>query len=282
MIGRKPELVCIGAQKAATSWFHRVCQARSDIWVPPFKEIHFFDYKFCPENRRWIEAGLVRGVERAAARHRKNARTRRDAPPDAAYLAYLDSLLEPPAFNGTWYKRIFSRAPNRLRCLDVTPEYCTLPEEGVDFVAQFLRDSRFIYILRDPADRAVSQLRMNLTRRKIVPRTRDEWLRHAEDPVIANRGDYETYVPRWKARFSDLNLLFLAYGDIRDRPQEVMRQVEAFAGLDREDPWGLDNVFHKGGELKVPDYVRDFFGDRFAHQTRFIEREFGAAFAARL
>ncbi|MEM9392389.1 MAG: sulfotransferase [Pseudomonadota bacterium] len=282
MIGRKPELVCIGAQKAATTWFHRVCQARSDIWVPPFKEVHFFDHKFCPENRRWIEAGLVRGVERAAARHRKNAKEKRKEPPDPDYLAYLDSLLEQPAFNGTWYKRVFSRAPNRLMCLDVTPEYSTLPEDGVDFLAQFLKESRFIYILRDPADRAVSQLRMNLTRRKIEPKTPQAWMKYAKDPVIANRGDYKTYVPRWRARFSDLNLLFLAYGDVRARPRDVMRTFEAFAGLDREDPWGLTRVVHKGGTLEVPDSVRAYFEETFADQTRFIADEFGADFAARI
>jgi hypothetical protein len=282
MIGRKPELVCIGAQKAATSWFHRVCQARSDLWVPPFKEVHFFDHKFCPENRKWIEASLVRGVERAAARHRRNAKDRRGAEPDPDYLAYLESLLEQPAFNGTWYKRVFSRAPNRLACLDVTPEYSTLPEDGVDFLARFLKGSRFIYILRDPASRATSQLRMNLTRRNIVPSTREDWMRHARDPVIANRGDYKTYIPRWRARFSDRDLLFLAYGDIRERPQSVMRQVEAFAGLDREDPWGLNRVFHKGGTLQVPDYVESYFAEQFQDQSRFLQAEFGADFSARL
>lgn len=282
MIGRKPEFVCIGAQKAATTWFHRVCQARSDIWVPPFKEVHFFDHKFCPENRRWIEAGLVRGVERAAERHRKNAREKRGEPPDGAYLAYLDSLLEQPAFNGTWYKRVFSRAPDRLKCLDVTPEYSTLSEEGVDFLAHFLKGSRFIYILRDPADRAVSQLKMNLTRRKIRPKTEAAWMKHAKDPVIANRGDYKTYVPRWRARFSDLHLLFLAYGDVRERPREVMRSFEAFAGLDREDPWGLTRVIHRGGTLEVPESVHDYYQQVFADQRQFLVEEFGADFAARL
>lgn len=281
MIGRKPEFVCIGAQKAATTWFHRVCQARSDIWVPPFKEVHFFDHKFCPENRKWIERGLVRGVETAAARHRKNATERRGEPPDEAYLAYLDSLLTPPAFNGTWYKRIFSRAPARFKCLDVTPEYSTLPEDGVDFVARFLKGSRFVYILRNPADRAVSQLRMNLTRRKIKPKSKDHWMRFAQDPVIANRGDYKTYVPRWRARFSELDLLFLAYGDIRDRPRDVMRRFEEFAGLDREDPWGLNKIMHKGGALEVPTYVREYFSDAFADQARFLEDEFGPEFATR-
>ncbi|ABV93457.1 hypothetical protein Dshi_1715 [Dinoroseobacter shibae DFL 12 = DSM 16493] len=273
MIGRKPDLVCIGAQKAATSWLYRVCQAREDIWVPPFKELHFFDHKFCPENRKWARTNLVQGVEKAARRHLKNK-----AKPDAEYLAYLDRLVQQPAFNGTWYKHVFSRAPARQICLDVTPEYCTLPEDGVDFVAKFLREARFIYIIRDPVDRAASQLRMNLTRRKITPKTEKAWMRHATDPVIAHRGDYATYVPRWDARFDDLRLLYLPFGQIAAEPQAVMRRIEAFAGLDRADPWGLDRKFHTTDALDVPEAVIAHFETAFAPQRAFLRDRFGAGF----
>lgn len=277
MLGRKPDLVCIGAQKAATSWLYRVCQARDDIWVPPFKELHFFDYKFCPENRKWAQANLVRGVERAIQRHRKNKPT-----PDADYLAYLDRLLETPAFNGTWYKHVFSRAPARQICLDVTPEYCTLPEEGVDFVAKFLREARFIYIIRDPVARALSQLRMNLVRRKLTPKSEAAWMRHAADPVIAQRGDYASYIPRWDARFDHLRLLYLPFGQIAQNPQHVMRRIEAFSGLSRENPWGLDRKFHTSTDLAVPEAVRAHFETALAPQRAFLRDRFGAEFMADL
>ena len=44
--GRKPDILCIGAQKAGTSWLHVTLATRRDIWVPPFKELHFFDHNF--------------------------------------------------------------------------------------------------------------------------------------------------------------------------------------------------------------------------------------------
>ena len=31
--------------------------------------------------------------------------------------------------------------------IDITPEYSTLPEEGVDFIAKFLPEAKFIYII---------------------------------------------------------------------------------------------------------------------------------------
>ncbi|MEM1078423.1 MAG: sulfotransferase [Pseudomonadota bacterium] len=277
MIGRKPDLVCIGAQKAATSWLYRVCQARSDIWVPPFKEVHFFDHKFCPENRNWIRAGLVRGVDASIRRH-----TRNQPEPDPEYLAYLDRLVTQPTHNGTWYKAVFSRAPARQLCLDVTPEYSTLPEEGVAFVANFLREARFIYILRDPVDRALSQLRMNLSRRKITPSSVSAWMRHAKDPAILNRGDYQTYIPRWDAQFDDRRLLYLPYGQISRDPEGIMRQIERFVGLEREDPWGLRRKVHVSEKMEVPETVRAYLGEALAPQYAFLEARFDRAFAARL
>lgn len=277
MIGRKPDLVCIGAQKAATSWLYRVCQARRDIWVPPFKEVHFFDHKFCPENRGWIRTNLVRGVENAARRHREN-----QPQIDPAYMAYLDRLVQQPAFNGTWYKAVFSRAPLAQLCLDVTPEYSTLPEEGVDFVARFLDEARFLYIVRDPVDRAVSQLKMNLTRRKLSPRTDAAWLKHARDPVILNRGDYRTYIPRWDARFDPLRLRYLPFGAVAEDPEDLMRDIEAFAGLDRQSPPALRRKIHASGDLDVPEAVRAYFAEVFGDQRRFLRDRFDATFLDRM
>ena len=276
MIGRKPDLVCIGAQKAATSWFYRVMGARDDMWVPPFKEVHFFDFKFCPENRKWARKALAKGLMKAEARHRKNQKE-----VDEEYLSYLVSLGEAPYFNGTWYKKIFARAPMRMQTLDVTPEYCTLPEDGVEFVAKFLRDTRFIYIIRDPVERAMSQLRMNLTRRDFKPKNDKAWLRVASDPVFDNRGDYLNYIPRWDARFDDRRLLYLPYGDVGKDPKSVMRKVEAFANLDKQNPWGLDAVVHKTPPLEVPDLVREEFETRLAPQRAYLTQRFGAEFVAR-
>ena len=277
MIGRKPDLLCIGAQKAATTWFHRVMGARDDMWVPPFKEVHFFDHKFCPDNRKWAKNGLAKGLLKAETRHRKNQEV-----VDEAYLSYLHELGQPPVFNGTWYKKIFSRAPMRMQCLDATPEYCTLPEEGVDFVAKFLRDARFIYIIRDPVERAISQLRMNLYRRDFTPKNDRAWLRVAQEPAIENRGDYKAYIPRWKARFDERRLLFLPYGQVANDPHGLMRKVEAFANLEKEDPWGLDKVVHKSKPLEVPDIVRDDFEKRFKEQRAFLNDTFDAEFTAQI
>lgn len=276
MIGRKPDLVCIGTQKAATSWFHAAMTRRRDVWAAPFKEVHFFDHKFLPEHRRWIEDTLVTGVRRCRDRHLEN-----QSRPDQTYLEYLDDLLVPPAHNGTWYKKVFSRAHPDQTCLDVTPEYCTLPEDGVDFVAKFLRDSQFIWIIRDPVDRALSQLRMVLDRDwDAPPKGLAGWHRFVDNQPLMQRGDYATYVPRWQARFDDRRLLFLPYGQVATDPAGVIRQVEDFANLDRVPTPGLTDRVHGSTAVDIPPDIHARITDMMAPQRAFLEQRFGAEFTS--
>ena len=39
----RPDFLCVGAQKAGTSWLYRQVEAHSDFWMPPMKELHYLD-----------------------------------------------------------------------------------------------------------------------------------------------------------------------------------------------------------------------------------------------
>src|SRR5438093_8430543 len=38
-----PDFLCVGAQKAGTSWLYRQCEPHGDFWMPPLKELHYFN-----------------------------------------------------------------------------------------------------------------------------------------------------------------------------------------------------------------------------------------------
>src|SRR5438067_11210494 len=38
-----PDFLCIGAQKAGTSWLYRQLTEHPDFWMPPVKELHYFN-----------------------------------------------------------------------------------------------------------------------------------------------------------------------------------------------------------------------------------------------
>ena len=41
--GAGPDFICIGAQKAGTTWLYWQLAAHPDFWMPPRKEIHYFN-----------------------------------------------------------------------------------------------------------------------------------------------------------------------------------------------------------------------------------------------
>ena len=38
-----PDFLCVGAQKAGTSWLYRQLEPHPDFWMPPVKELHYLD-----------------------------------------------------------------------------------------------------------------------------------------------------------------------------------------------------------------------------------------------
>ncbi len=267
-----PGLLVVGAQKAGTSWVHENLAKHPKIWVPPFKELHFFDHKFIPENRRWTSGHVERGVNKAIKSHLKSSH------PTADQLNYLRRIVRRPMFNRQWYRTVFSQCPDSHVGLDVTPEYCCVPPKGLEFIDALLPDARFIYLIRHPVERAVSQIKMNATRRKNHLGTVDDWMRYAQHSVIAHRGDYARYIPQWDAQFSSDRLLYLSFADIPKNPLRVIRMIERFAGLSASLYPALNMPVHASASIDVPTEVLQYLEKLLEAQIAFLIERFGSDF----
>ena len=273
---RKPDFLGIGAQKAGTTWLSQMLGQHPDIWTPPFKEVQFFNHRFIEEHREWLPWHFNRT--------KKNIRQSwadrgREMP--AHLTDYLERLTRGEMFTNHWYKRVFAPAPAGALAMDVTPEYSTLPDEGVDFIEKFLPKAKFVYVLRHPVDRAISQMRMNMRRLNRKPATLDDWMAEAEDPVLMDRGDYATYVPRWQARFGPDRLLILPFGQIAADPQGLLQRVESFLGLEPHGHYrGAEKkVFASEDGPSVPPEARARLREKLEPQFAFLNAHFGPEFA---
>ena len=270
-----PKFLCIGAQKAGTSWLFAQLQSHPDVWMPPVKELQFFNHLFVPENRSWTTWHIRQGVAGAVGHH-----VRAHKVPDFDYLRYLADLGSRDLFTLDWYRAAFSRPGAQGKLLgDITPEYSTIPEAGIHYLRSVLGAVKVIYLIRDPLARTLSQLRMNVSRRN-AEMTGALWAEMAEEWDLANRGDYRAYVPRWKAHFAPGDILFLPYGRIGRDPAGLMREVEAFLGLAPHHYPRIDEQIHSSRRTEIPDAVVRRVAERLDGQAAFLEREFGADFAA--
>ena len=111
-----PHFLCIGTQKAGTSWFFHQIRQHPDVWLPPIKELHFFDHLYCPENRSWTSRHIQSVADRILSRQRSKSKV------NLAFVEYVTYLKGESMFTEKWYIRAFDRPGAKGKVTgDVTP-----------------------------------------------------------------------------------------------------------------------------------------------------------------
>ena len=81
-----PDFICIGAQKAGTTWLYENLNGHPDVWMPPVKEFHYF-------NRVRANEALLGDW---------------DMPhPDGIYNRYIKQRFPPSLTNIRWLKQYY-------------------------------------------------------------------------------------------------------------------------------------------------------------------------------
>ncbi|MEI9964735.1 MAG: sulfotransferase [Caulobacteraceae bacterium] len=156
--GEGPDFLCIGLQKAGTQWLYDQLQHHPDFWMPPIKELHYFDLAFPTA----LEGQLRLCAADPDAMQAQRA-ARRDRPLDARDAAFFAAAaaVDPDDRSLDAYARLFApKGP--LLSGDITPGYSALPAETVEAIAARFDRALAILIVRDPVERVWSQWRMHL------------------------------------------------------------------------------------------------------------------------
>ena len=260
-----PHFLCIGAQKAGTTWLYQMLRQHPDLFLPPIKELHYFDDIFIPEHRSWIRRSYEREVERLRTR-----------PPHAEYIAELMSHARRSA---TWYRAAFAhpRAEGKV-CGEITPAYAILPPEGIECVRATNPDIRIIYVLRDPVQRAVSHLKMHAARSG-RDRVGEDALAndHLMEAVLA-RSAYASNIPRWELLMPGAEFIFIAYRKLSEQPTLVLRQLERFLCIGSHDYEEATRRVHVTAKISVDRIVIGELERRLDVDRAYLETRFGADF----
>jgi hypothetical protein len=264
-----PDFLCIGAQKAGTSWLDVMLRQHPGVFLPPMKEVHFFDFIYLPGHRQWIRTSFRKHLQRHGGRDGYEA-----------YFARLEAL---PRREDAWYAAVFDHADADGRVTgEITPAYSILPVEGIARARAVNPATKILYIVRDPVDRALSHLRMAANRRK-RPRIDLDFL-EAELPGLLPaalaRSAYRENLERWEAAFPPEQLLYLPFGRIRAAPARLLAEVEDFLGLARHDYDGLDASVYKTRPVEIDPAVQALLEARLADERAWLDARFGAAWAA--
>jgi hypothetical protein len=234
---RYPDFLCIGVQKAGTSWLDVNLRRHPQIWLPPMKELQFFSHVHLPETRRWTDR-----QRRARGMQLMNRYMERNPPAewDYRYLGRAADLVAGPVTDG-WYGRIFALAGPEKVCGEITPEYCLIPDAGIEHVLNLSPKVRIVLSLRDPIERSWSHLRM-FARTRELPMT-DALAAYADDQDQVQRADYAGIVARWRRFVPEERFHVLFMDDVAERPGEVLEKLCTFLAVDY-----LPDIFKKAAQ----------------------------------
>jgi len=210
---RGPDFLIIGAQRAGTTWLHRVLRRHPGLWLPPVKELHYFDK---------LTSGVATGRERL-----------RRASMSGRYCLdpwHLQYLLGRPS--DEWYARLFHKAQQRGRVAgEITPAYSTLDEAMLWRMRSINSDIRLIFVMRDPLDRAWSAVMNNFRSWRDGAITLERALARAQSSAFSSRSAYTETIRRLEAVFPDRQLHFCFFDHLRDNPETFAATVLRFLGV---------------------------------------------------
>jgi hypothetical protein len=259
-IGRFPDFLCIGAQKAGTTWLYDNLRSHPQIWLPPVKELHYFNHVHIEEDRTWTPSHRRKASSAALRRHLRNVAPEQG---DSVFVERLTEISEGEP-DDDWYARIFGVAPVAATCGDITPRYASLPPEGVDHVHRIMPNAKVIYILRDPIDRCWSHVRMLMAEKQTDTPELSIIEKMAQRPGVLERSNYPSTFETWSVYQSEGRFLTLFFDDIAHDPAGLLKSVCEFVGVAYEagDFRGARKQVHAGPQHTMPPSVNELLKTR--------------------
>ncbi len=267
-MSRKPDFLCIGAQKSATTWLHVNLKQHPGIWLPPHKELHYFDL---PRNRPtiWLRR-RSRSFRPQVAQDLRALARRGEISAVGWYLYYLLGLR-----GERWYLRLFRSAGERIAG-EITPTYSVLTADRIRTVHRLLPECKIIFLLRDPVERSWSQVNMQAQRNFSVPITQlpsDRIRALLDHEQVRALSHYSTALGRWTQHFPP-EQIFLGYFEaIQEQPQEFLGQLLAFLDLE-PPPGGFPTVAQRQMEFdrpEMPDDIRRYLSTQYLSEIQALD-----------
>jgi Sulfotransferase family len=248
-----PDFLCIGAHKAGSTWLYQQLDSHPDFWMPPVKELHYFDQ--------------LSRVQRAARPRCTDER-------DLRFLERLRSLSAEPGIDLENYGRLFEPKAS-LRSGDISPNYSTLSNKVIRQVVGYFQNLKVLFLARDPVERVWSHLSMEVHYRQIEPfdvTNIDEVNRNLLRRGMLLRSYPSAVVARWKRCVHPEQFRVYFFDDLQSNPAELRRSILCFLGADPDKPSSRLTANHNSWtrmeKLPLTNKVRSHLAKFFKNELK--------------
>ena len=244
-----PDFLCIGAQKSGTTWLDANLRRHPQLWLPPAKELHYFDRSQTPylamlfdsdPIKRHIARGRLKWTLREIIRHMPQ--------PRACITTigwYLRFLFLPRSDD--WYCALFAPGMDQVAG-EVCPGYSIIPVEKVAHVRSLLPRAKIIYLLRNPIDRAWSQAAMHFNKYSSGGLENADPVRVRKfllDSPSLRHSRYTVTLDIWEKAFAPDQIFAGFFEQIADNPRQLLLDLFHFLGADADEGYVSPNAKQK-------------------------------------
>ena len=275
-----PDFICIGAQKAGTGWLYDQLRAHPDFWMPPLKELHYFD-----RAQQLRESSVARTLPyaRTPADRLEIARERSRDDRDRKFVAEIQRLYGQAGLDLAGYGHLFE-TKDKLISGDITPGYSTLPEETIAQIVGAFPKLKVTFLARDPVERVWSQLSMYVRRELIAPfdvNDLEQVTLNIQRPEIAERSYPTEIVNRWRRHVPAKLFGTYFFDDLRNDAGATRRAIISFLGGNPDKQSGElapdYNVKARKEKLPLPDATRLHLARLFESELRACATQLGGS-----
>ena len=231
-----PHFLVIGTHKSGTTWLDRNLRMHPEIWLPPEKEIHYFNL---PKNLPFtLFLFSSRKDFRLWVRNRFK-RAYRGARADSKKLDwYLRYCLLPRT--DSWYSTLFSPDAGQVAG-DVTPHYAVMSDRDIARVNTLASNMKMIYLLRNPIDRMWSHAAMHFSKKYnhqgIGAMDEGAILEFLLKPSqLAHARSFEN-LSRWENHFPKDQIFVSYFDEIANAPSRLLAEIFQFLGVSDSDEY---------------------------------------------
>lgn len=267
-------LLCVGAQKAGTTWLNAQLNDHPDISFSDVKEVHYFNTIHNGSillARRKVEhiKRVINNNPHAVEKYFSDISS--GSIPDKG----MHRLFSP--VDDEWYISLFKGCQKHY-CADFTPEYALIGREGYKNVKAVSKKQKIIYMMRDPVDRALSAVRYfyKMNGQDIHAKTTSELSEMVKSNLMVSMSDYEITISDLKQCFEEEDVQYLFYEDVMKDKQSAIDQVCGFLDIKKVklDLERINKRVNATDEFEFPEEVIITAQRELSHVYKFMNNNF--------
>lgn len=268
-----PNFLCIGAQKAGTTWLQKALEAHPDVFLPR-KEIHFFDRDVSyPSPNFLAESDPLRRILKKE-NWARNIQIVRALVKSAATLNTDRCRFFAKFFltiDEQWYAGLFRTNCKYKAKGDITPSYSILSRDDVRKIRTMNPEMKIIFIMRNPISRDWSAYRYHVMQ-----------LGYTINPIeyfscegLTLRGDYLRTIDNYSTSFPENQILYCFFDELIEAPQNFYDRICRFLGISPRNDSLVTEKINQSPDLILNEDVKLYLTTKHLSQLEKLAEKFG-------